>query len=44
MAGAGVLAALPGAPGEGAISPLLPHADKASEAASSSPIVTEPFM
>lgn len=43
-AGACVLAALLGVPGEGVISPLLPHADNASAAAISSPAVIEPFI
>lgn len=39
-----MVAALLGASGEGVISPLLPHADNASAAATNSPAVTEPFI
>ncbi|HKR77906.1 MAG TPA: hypothetical protein VJR95_14750 [Rhodanobacter sp.] len=39
-----MVAALLGAPEEGVISPPLPHADNASVAATSSPVVTKPFI
>jgi hypothetical protein len=43
-AGACAVAALLGAPEEGVISPLLPHADNANVAAANSPAVTKPFI